>query len=107
MAKQKHLHPNHIKSSLFNKKDPIFSSWIVNKLTASLPVKEPAQRRALVYEVLGRLKDKYRINPVFLLLFICQVIRPLFWIKTRRSGKKEFRIPIRLGPLKQYKKGIK
>ena len=72
-----------------------------------MPLKDRARNRALVYEVMGRLKDKYRTNPVFLLVFIFQSVRPLLWLKVRKVGKKEFRIPIRLSPIKQYKKCIK
>ena len=72
-----------------------------------MPLKNRAKNRALVYEVMGRLKEKYRVNPVFLLVFIFQSIRPLLWLKVVKFGKKEFRIPVRISPLKQYKKSVK
>jgi ribosomal protein S7 len=77
------------------------------KLMNDLPLKNRACNRSLVYEVMGRLKEKYRINPVFLIIFLLQFIRPLVWLKVVKFGKKEFRIPIRISPIKQYKKCIK
>jgi len=77
MAKKKIIHPNHKKNKLFNKTDPIFSSWFVTKLANGMPLKNRARNRALVYNVLGRLKEKYRINPVFLVVFVFQSIRPI------------------------------
>jgi len=72
-----------------------------------MPLKNRAGNRALVYEVMGRLKEKYRVNPAFLLVFLFQSIRPLVWLKVIKFGKKEFRIPVRISPLKQYKKCVK
>ena len=46
-----------------------------------MPLKDRARNRALVYEVMGRLKDKYRTNPVFLLVFIFPICTPFTLVK--------------------------
>jgi len=72
-----------------------------------MPLKTRRKNRALVYEVMGRLKEKYRINPVFLFIFLFQAIRPLLWLRVVKFGRREFRIPVRLSPFQQHKKSVK
>lgn len=107
MSKKKQIHPYNSRNKAFNKNDPIFNSWFIKKLINNLPVKHRAKNRKAVYAALGKVKKKTNTNPLFLFVLMVQYLRPLVWVKVRRFGKKEYRIPYRLDPQKQYKKAIK
>ena len=107
MSKKKLIHPYNHKNRFFNKQDPIFSSWFVNKLINNLPIKDRARNRRAVYLALGKIKRLLKVNPLFVLVLLIQYLRPLVWVRVRKFGKKEYRIPYRLSPMKQYKKSLK
>lgn len=107
MSKLKQNHPLSRRVKTFNKKDAIYESWFVQKLIKALPLKDPARSKKLVRSVLADFKKVYRIPPDLAVLYAIQSIRPLLWVRIRRRGKKQFRIPFRLRPIRQYKKGFK
>ena len=107
MSKKKLNHPHNNRNKYFNKNDPIFNSWFIKKLINNMPIKHRAKNRKAVFFAMRRVKGLTKTNPLLLFVLMVQHLRPLVWIRVRRFGKKEYRIPYRLDPLKQYKRSIK
>ena len=73
-----------------------------------MPLKSRARNRALVYSAFRSIRLKARLaRPALALGYLFHKLRPLFWVRVYRMGKRVKGIPYRISPHKGYKHSVR
>nr|ADV41834.1 ribosomal protein S7 [Bigelowiella natans] len=90
-----------------NTHDPLYKSWFFRKIIGGLPLKSRSRNKALFRRALARLRHEHHsLDTPFALVWSIHKIRPLFWIRTVKKGKREYKIPFKLTPRGQYRRAL-
>ena len=108
MSKPKPFASNSVLSRKYNRPDPVLKSWFVKKVIGGMPLKSRARNRALVYSAFRAVRLMARIaRPALAMGYLFHKLRPLFWVRVYRMGKRVKGIPYRLSPHKGYRHSVR
>lgn len=108
MTKLNKQNIKHINNTRFNKADPIYDLWVINKFINGMSKggdKEHTQKH--VYKAFLEIQKIYKTDPSFIFSFAVKTITPNIKLNTYKRGRKALIIPSEIMPVQRYKMGVK